>query len=366
MQKDIIYKVALGLVPKIGAITAKKLISHFETAEAVFKARQSDLEKISRIGTLLARQIKDAQVLKRAEKECTAALKNGIRMLSVDNPAYPDRLRHNRDSPLVLFIKGEPDLNAQRMVAIVGTRKPSHQGISNCERIVEELARYQATIISGMAFGIDACAHRAALNHQLPTWGVIAHGHAYLYPAAHRKMANQILEQGGALLSEYSFFTKAEKEFFPMRNRIVAGLCDALIVIETAKRGGSMITAQLANQYYRDVFAFPGRVNDPLSKGCNLLIKGHQAALLESANDLAYVLRWTTPKDPQGVQQELFLELSEEEKNIVDLLRQSESLGIDDLTNKFDTDSGQIKTMLLNLEFKNLIKSLPGNRYTLL
>lgn len=366
MQSDTFYKVALGLVPKVGAITAKKLITHLGSAEAVFQSKPAELEKISGIGPQLAQQISDAQVLKRAETECALAEQHGIRILSAEDAAYPDRLRHNRDSPLVLYVKGQTQLNGSRMVAIVGTRKPSPQGIYNCERIVEELLDYQVTIISGMAYGIDICAHRAAVRHQLPTWGVMAHGHQYLYPAAHKKVARQMLEQEGSLLSEYSFSTRAEKEFFPMRNRIVAGLCDALIVVETAKRGGSMITAQLANQYYRDVFAFPGRVNDPLSKGCNLLIKGHQAALLESAADLAYVLRWKTTKNQQGLQRELFLELSEEEKIIVDLLRQRDQLGIDDLAMKLDTTGSQISTILLNLEFKNLIKSLPGSRYTLI
>jgi DNA processing protein len=193
----------------------------------------------------------------------------------------------------------------------------------------------------------------------------MAHGHQYIYPAAHKKVAQQLIEEGGSLISEYAFSTRAEKEFFPMRNRIVAGLCDALVVVETAKRGGSMITAQLANQYYRDVFAFPGRVKDPLSQGCNLLIKGHQASLLESAADLAYVLRWSKPKNPPGIQQELFLELSEDEKNIVDLLRQTDSLHVDELATTLSIPSSQISTTLLNLEFKNLIKSLPGSRYTL-
>lgn len=366
MQADIFYKVALGLVPKIGAITAKKLINHTGSAEAIFRSKATELEKIAGIGPQLIKQILNPQVLKRAERECQLAENQGISILSQEDERYPDRLRHNRDSPLTLFVKGETNLNGSRMVAIVGTRKPSHLGIHNCERIVEELASYKATIISGMAYGIDICAHRAAITHGLSTWGVIAHGHQYIYPAAHKKTALQMLEQDGSLISEYSFSTRAEKEFFPMRNRIVAGLCDALIVVETASRGGSMITAQLANQYYRDVFAFPGRIKDPLSQGCNLLIKSHQAALLESVADLAYVLRWKASKDLQGIQQELFLELSEEEKNIVDLLRQSDSLSVDELAYQLSSPSNQISGNLLNLEFKSLIKSLPGSRYTLL
>jgi DNA processing protein len=194
----------------------------------------------------------------------------------------------------------------------------------------------------------------------------MAHGHRYIYPASHRSIAQQMYENKGALISEYTFSTRAEKEFFPMRNRIVAGLCDAIIVIETAQRGGSMITAKLANQYNRDVFAVPGRLQDPMSKGCNLLIKSHQAALIEQAEDLAYILRWSTPAAGQGIQQELFLELPQEEKNIVDLLRNHSNLGVDQMALYLSAASHQLSAQLLTLEFKGIVKSLPGSRYTLL
>jgi len=365
MHAETLYQVALGLVPGIGAVTAKKLIEHCGSAAAVFQNSRRELQQIPGINSDLVRQLLQPGILQRAESDLVQAEQHNISILSLDDERYPSRLRQNRDSPLVLFVKGQTNLNQRRMVAIVGTRKPSRHGIDNCERIVAELSGYQATIISGMAYGIDICAHRAALDQGLPTWAVMAHGHQYIYPAAHRHTAQQILESGGSLIAEYSFSTHAEKEFFPMRNRIVAGLCDALIVVETAQRGGSMITAQLANQYYRDVFAFPGRVKDPLSQGCNLLIKGHQAALLESAADLAYVLRWETPATPSVRQQELFVELSPEEKKIVALLQQKESISIDELANQLASTSGTINSDLLSLEFKNLIKSLPGQRYSL-
>lgn len=365
-MQDTFFKVALGLIPKVGAITGKKLIDHFGSAEAVFQSNPKELQAVSGIGSQMADNILSADVFSRAESEMKLLEKHQIRVVPYDDDQYPDRLRLNKDSPLALFVRGEVDLNGGRNVAIVGTRKPSIQGIATCERLIEEMKEYNVRIISGMAYGIDICAHRAALLNTIPTWGVIAHGHQYIYPADHKKTAQKMLADGGALISEYSFSTRAEKEFFPMRNRIVAGLCDALIVIETAKRGGSMITAQLANQYFRDVFAVPGRIQDPLSAGCNLLIKGHLAALIESASDLAYVLRWKQNKNHPGIQQELFIELTEDEKNIVDLLRNHEILGVDEIVYKLSAISGQINADLLNLEFKGIVKSMPGSRYTLI
>jgi DNA processing protein len=365
-MQDTFYKVALGLVPKVGAITAKKLLEYYGSAENVFRSKLKELQNVPGIGPQLAEQIVNPAVLQRAESEFELLERNRIDILCIENPKYPDRLRDNRDSPLVLFSRGETDLNGSRSVAIVGTRKPSLQGIHICQRLIEELADYEVTIISGMAYGIDICAHRAAMDNQMPTWGVMAHGHKYIYPAVHRKTAFKMIEEGGCLLSEYSFSTRAEKEFFPMRNRIVAGLCDALIVIETAKRGGSMITAHLANQYFRDVFAVPGRIKDKQSMGCNHLIKSHQAALIESAADLAYVLRWKQNKNQQGIQQELFIELSEDEKNIVALLQNHHTLGVDEIVIKLSAIGGKISADLLSLEFKGIVKSMPGSRYTLI
>lgn len=364
-MQDLLYKVALGLVPKVGAVTAKQLILHYGSAAAVFQSKTKDLLKIPGIGPQMVAHIKNPDVLKRAARECDLLDKHGIQVISFQDATYPNKLLQLRDSPALLFVKGNVELNHPRIVGIVGTRKPTLEGLRHCAALIKGMAAYKPVIISGLAYGIDICAHQEALRASLPTWAIMAHGHQYVYPASHRKIAHSIYEDGGALISEYSFSTRAEKEFFPMRNRIVAGLCDALIVVETAKRGGSMITAQLANQYNKDVFAIPGRLQDPYSKGCNHLIKSHQAALIERAEDLAYVLRWESPGKGQGIQQEMFLELPQEEKNIVDLLRNYPTLGIDQMALYLSTSSSFLSGQLLTLEFKGIVKSLPGSRYCL-
>lgn len=365
-MQDLLYKVALNLVPKVGAVTAKHLINYFGDAKTVFKSREKALLNIPGIGPQILAHLQDPNVLFRAEKECQLMEQYGIQAISYQDADYPEKLRHIRDSPSLLFVKGKVTFDHPRIIGIVGTRKPSPQGLAHCADLIQGLKEYQAVIVSGLAYGIDICAHQQALQQQLITWGIMAHGHRYIYPASHRNIAQQMYEDKGALISEYTFSTRAEKEFFPMRNRIVAGLCDAIIVIETAQRGGSMITAQLANQYNKDVFAVPGRLQDPMSKGCNLLIKSHQAALIEKAEDLAYVLRWSAPIEGQGIQQELFLELPQEEKNIVDLLRNHPNLGVDQMALFLSAASHQLIAQLLTLEFKGIVKSLPGNRYTLL
>jgi DNA processing protein len=238
-------------------------------------------------------------------------------------------------------------------------------GLTQVERIVEELTVYQPLIISGLAYGIDIAAHRAALQWQLPTIGVLGHGLRHLYPASHRKTAEAMLESGG-LLTEYPFHTKADPGHFPMRNRIVAGLCDALIIVETARKGGSIITAEFANNYNRDVFALPGRINDRHSEGCNWLIKSHKAALLETAKDIGYLLRWQPNGQSPSVQLELFNTLSQDEKIVVDLLRQHENLHIDRLSLESKLSSGTLATALLEIECKGLIRTLPGKRYMLI
>lgn len=365
-MQDLLYKVALGLVPKIGAVTAKQLVLHYGSAAAVFQSKAKELLHVPGIGPQMVANIQNPDVLKRAERECNLLDKHGIQVISFQDPAYPNKLLQVRDSPALLFVKGNIELNHPRIVGIVGTRKPTPQGLLHCASLIKGMADYQPVIISGLAYGIDICAHQEALQANLPTWAIMAHGHQYVYPASHRTIAHQIYEEGGALISEYAFSTRAEKEFFPMRNRIVAGLCDALIVVETAKRGGSMITAQLANQYNKDVFAIPGRLQDAHSKGCNHLIKSHQAALIEHAEDLAYVLRWESSGPGQGIQQELFVELPQEEKNIVDLLRNYPNLGIDQMALYLSTSSSFLSSRLLTLEFKGIVKSLPGSRYSLL
>lgn len=363
-MNDLVYKIAITKIPLVGAVTAKSLISYCGGARAVFEARKRELLKIPGIGERIAENIVQQSVLDEAEAELDFLEKNGIQPLFYLDKNYPLRLKPFPDSPILLFYKGTTDLNADRTVAIIGTRKPSVYGTAICEELIDGLKPYNPVILSGLAYGIDVTAHRKSLDVGLETVGVLGHGLAQIYPAQHRTIAQQMLERGG-LLTEYTSKTPPDRENFPMRNRIVAGLCDALIVVETAVKGGSMITAKFGNEYNKDVFAVPGRVKDKHSQGCNLLIKSHQAALVESAEDIAYVMRWEKAEAEGGVQRQLFVELEPNEQKIVDLLRQAEAVGIDRLTYESKLTNSEMAALLLNLEFKGIVKTLPGKRYVL-
>lgn len=363
-MEHLFYPIALTKISKVGPVTARTLVSYCGSPEEVFRSSAKTLLKIPGIGAQLAQQIKSAEPQAAAEKELYHLERQKIQALFYLDEQYPQRLKPYPDSPLVLYFRGNADLNAKRIIAIVGTRKPTVPGTAFCEEFLEQISPHDPLIISGLAYGIDICAHRKALELKLPTVGVLAHGLAHLYPSAHQVVAQKMLEQGG-ILSEYGFETKAEKEHFPLRNRIIAGLCDALVVVETARYGGSIITVNYANEYNKDVFAVPGRVKDPFSAGCNELIKNNQAHLLESAEDVVRMLRWDLPPYTYGVQQQLFIELSAEEKNIVDLLRHDEEKNIDELTFVTQKSHSAMAALLLELEFKGLIKALPGKRYIL-
>lgn len=365
MEQEDLYKVAMTMIPRVGAITARNLISYCGGLEAVFRARKKELCYVPGVGEVLADQILNSRALEMAEQEIYVLEREGIRPIFYLDRDYPERLRPYTDSPLLLYYQGTQDLNALRMVAIIGTRKPSPYGIRNCEALIEGLKPYQVTTISGLAYGVDVSAHRKSLQLDMPTIGVLAHGLGQIYPASHRQVAKQMMQKGG-LLTEYPSHITPKREHFPMRNRIVAGLCDALVVVETGKEGGSMITAQFANDYNKDVFAFPGRVKDPHAVGGNYLIKSHRAALIETAEDLAYIMGWEEENIAAGVQQQLFAELSPDEKLVVDLLRQNEGASIDKLTYESRMTGSCMATVLLNLEFKGLIRSMPGKRYMLM
>lgn len=365
-MEDLLYKVGLTMIPQVGAITAKKLVHLCGGAKEVFEAKKRTLQQIPKISEMTVQIILEKKVLKQAEAEIRFMEQNDIQAFFFQDKNYPSRLRHYHDAPVLLYYRGNADLNPLRSVAIVGTRKPSPYGLQLCEEIVNDLSQYGVTVISGLAFGIDITAHRKCLECQIPTVGVLGHGLRLIYPGQHHNIGLKMLENGG-LLTEFSSQTTPEREHFPMRNRIIAGLCDALIVVETAQKGGSMISARLANDYNKDVFAVPGRVKDPFAKGCNLLIKSHRAALLESVEDLAYVMRWRLmDQERQQIQKQLFIELSQEEKIIVDLLRQNEALDIDSLTYNCKKSNSEMANLLLNLEFKGMVKSLPGKRYILI
>lgn len=359
-----IYQIALTLLPKVGAITIRNLISYCGSPQAVFEARKKELLSIPGIGEQIAAYILQPGVLDLAEAELEFMAQNRIKHTFYLDPDFPARLKPYHDSPAILYYKGKVDFNPLRTVSIVGTRKPSHQGILLCEEIVAGLKPYGVTIVSGLAYGVDITAHKKCIEENIPTIGSVAHGLGHIYPAKHKHIALEMLENGG-LISEYPSKTIPDKERFPMRNRIIAGMADALIVVESARKGGSMITAKFAGNYNKDIFAIPGRVKDKQAAGCNWLIKTHQAALLESADDIGYIMGWQNQKK-EGIQQKLFVEYSPSEKIVVDLLSPSEPIGIDQLTYQSQLTNSKMSSLLLSLEFKGAVKSIPGNRYLLI
>ena len=359
-----VFQLALTLVPKVGPVTARNLVSYCGSAQGVFEASEKSLLKIPGIGPQMIKYIKNDHLIAKSEAELQFLEQHNISPIFYLDKSYPTRLSPLPNSPVMLFYKGNTSLNAQRIVAIVGTRKPSPHGLNLCDEFVEALGNYQLTIISGLAYGIDIAVHKACLKNNIPTIGVLGHGLSQIYPPSHKSTALAMMQNGG-LLTEYTSDTRPDKEHFPMRNRIVAGLCDALIVIETQQKGGSMITATIANEYNKDVFAVPGRIRDKCSSGCNLLIKSHRAHLMESINDLAYIMRWEELDAQKHVQQQLFVELNKDEKLVVDLLKQQEKMSIDQLTHHMKLPNSKIAGLLLELEFKGVIKPLPGNSYVL-
>ena len=366
MHSDLVYQLALTTVPNIGTVQAKILLQHCE-AEEIFHAKKSFLEKIEGIGPVRADSIVRFRDFYLAEEEIRCMEKHHINAVFLTDPEYPKRLLNCYDSPTLLFRKGEADLNVSRMVAIIGTRSNTEYGRQQTEKIAEALAAVKATIVSGLAYGIDAISHRAALKNELPTIGVLAHGLDQVYPPAHSSMAREMIHAGGGLLSEFRCGVKPDKHNFPSRNRIVAGMTDATIVIETGEKGGSMITAELANSYNKDVFAVPGKVTDNKSAGCNLLIRTNKAVLLNNPNELIEMLGWEekTKKQARISQRELFIELSPEERLIVDLLKEKETVHIDEINLRSGLSSSGVAGALLNLELQSVVLSLPGKQYRL-
>ncbi len=365
MQEDLLYKIAITKIPLVGSVTAKNLISYCGGVRAVFESRKRELLKVPGIGEVTTQSILSQDVLVEAEKELEFIQRYHIQTFFYLDKDYPLRLKHYSDAPVILYYKGTADLNAERIIGIVGTRKPTAHGILICEELVEGLKPYGVQTISGLAFGIDVTAHKKSLDCGIPTIAALGHGLNRVYPAQHRSVAEKMTQNGG-LITEFTSDTRPDREHFPMRNRIIAGLCDALIVVETPRKGGSMISAYIANDYNKDVFAVPGRLKDKNSQGCNLLIKSHKAALIESAEDIAYVMRWEASSGNKNIQKQLFVELTEEEQKLIDILKESEEIGIEKLIYTTNLTPGMVASLLLSLEFKGLVKPLPGKRYVLI
>lgn len=362
MEKQLLYQIAVTLIPGIGDISGKRFMSYCGDAEAIFKESRRSLEKINGLREVtIDALINPKELLKRAEQEVEFIEKNGIKPLFYQDKDYPRRLLQCDDSPMMLYYKGNANLNANRVIAIVGTRNITDYGKANCIQLVNDLAEENVLVVSGLAYGVDTVAHRTSVKAGIPTVGVLGNGFQQIYPAANKKLASEMLDNGG-LLTECMSGTLPDRENFPRRNRIIAGMADAVIVIESALKGGSLITADLANSYNRDVFTYPGRVTDPYSQGCNYLIRTNRAHLMESVANLRYVMRWERRR-PKERQTSIFREFSEEEQKIMDCFVNQSIMNLDDLIVKTDLPTTKLASLLLNLEFDGILMALPGKRY---
>lgn len=367
MHKDeeLKYRIAITLIKGVGDVLSRNLISYCGGVEAVFKEKLSHLEKIPGVGTVIAKKVKEFDDFARAEEEVKFIEKYKITPLFFLDKAYPERLKNCIDAPVMLYYRGNTNFNDSRMIAFVGTRNATEYGKAQTEKIIEDLATLNITVISGLAYGIDICAHKAALKNNLNTVGVLAHGLDRIYPAVHKATAQKMLEQGG-LLTEYISGTNPDRENFPSRNRIVAGIVDAVVVIEAGKSGGALITAEIANNYNRDVFALPGKVDDTYSIGCNHFIKMNKACLLESAADIVYVMGWEQKeksKKESNKQRSLFVDLTDDEKSLLAMLNEFGAMNIDTISSNSTLQVSKIAAALLSLEFSGCVKSLPGKIY---
>jgi DNA processing protein len=357
-------QIALTFLSGIGSRRARILVAHFNNLEAFFSEKRLNLAKIPGIPPNFVSFKQRVQALVEADKIVEQLTKSGTSTVFFTDSDYPRRLKQCEDAPLLLYTQGNINWNPERVVSIVGTRHASDYGKQLTKELVDALKTVDATVVSGMAYGIDICAHHAALQADLPTWGVLGHGFDFMYPSGHRKTAKRMLEKGG-LVSEFIPMQKPEPAHFPMRNRIVAGLADATIVIESGESGGSLITANLANDYNRDVFAFPGDITRPYSKGCNQLIKNNKAHLLSDPSDLLEHMNWLHQPSKIATQKQLFVELNAKEEQIITILREKKDLSIDVIAHLSSSPISLISSELLGLEFKGLVRSMPGRRFTL-
>nr|WP_067059021.1 DNA-processing protein DprA [Mucilaginibacter sp. L294] len=362
---SILHQVALTFIKEIGHTRAKLLLAYFGDAEEIFKIGEAKLKKIPGIGEKLIGRLNLGEALKSAEEELKFIDKNGIDVIFYTDARYPRRLKNCNDSPVLLYSKGNANLNTYRCVSIVGTRNATDYGRQLCKQLVEELAEYNALVVSGLAHGIDVAAHKECLKYNVATVGVLGHGLDRFYPHQNKTTADKMMENGG-ILSEYPSGTKPDRQNFPERNRIVAGMADATVVVEAGLKGGALITAEIANSYNRDVFAFPGRLGDEYSEGCNFLIRNNKAALLTCVADLAYSLGWEKNTETKGAPEQLLLpiDLSANERAVYEIIQQNKTpLAIDDLSIKANMPMSLLAMTLLDMELQGFIRSLPGKMY---
>ncbi len=363
----LIYKIAITQIPGIGDINGRKIIDFCGGVEAVFKESKAHLMKVPGIGEkTVAAIIKGREeALRRAEREIEFIERFKIASYFCTDENYPHRLTQCVDAPMMLYFKGNANLNTAKILSVVGTRSATDYGRDCCMKIIDDLADLDVLIVSGLAHGIDTSAHKEALKNNLETVAVLAHGLDRIYPQVNRNLAQRMIEQGG-LLTDYMSETNPDKENFPRRNRIIAGLADATLVVEAAIKGGALITADIANSYNRDVFAVPGKIGDKYSEGCNYFIKNNKAALVQSADDIKYLLGWDTQKKKaEAVQGKLFIKLEPDEETIVNLLMAQQQMSVDGICIELQIPTSRVAAALLNLEFEGIVKCMPGKIYGL-
>lgn len=361
-EQDLFYLLALLKVEGVGDIMAKKLLTHFGKAETVFTTKTSQIAAIDGVGSVLLKNLKDQSIFEKASRELEFIKSNDIKVSFYQDENYPERLKHCFDSPVLIFSAGNINLKNKRIISIVGTRQITSYGTDFCRKLIEDLAPLDPVIVSGFAYGVDIVAHQIAMENNLQTIGVLAHGLNQIYPKTHKKYVAKMEENGG-FITEFWSSSNPDKENFVRRNRIVAGMTEATIVIESADKGGSLITANLANDYNRDVFAVPGRVTDKYSQGCNDLIKTQKANVLSSAADLIYILNWDIEKKVKSIQKSLFVDLEPDEQKVYDFLIKNGKELLDIIALQCDFPIFKISGVLLSMELKGVIRPLPGKLF---
>lgn len=365
--------IALTRVPRLNVMIQRRLLDVMGSAVAVYENRNDIKAVMPELNDIVLRNLAGMDsLLPRAQQELEWAQSKRVQCICLNDAEYPARLRECDDAPTVLYYRGNADLNSVHMISMVGTRQCTEYGKDICRHFTEELARQcpDCVVVSGLAYGIDINAHRGALGSGLPTVGVLAHGLDQIYPRMHFDTAVQMLQQGG-LITEYMSGTKLDKMNFVARNRIVAGMCDATVVVESASKGGSLITARIANDYNRDVFAFPGRIHDEQSAGCNMLIRRNEAHLITSVSDMLDMLGWTTASQESAqrgkpIQRELFVDLTPDEQRVVDALKGVDGKALNQLSVEAGISVGQLSALLFNLEMRGVVKLMNGGMYRLL
>ena len=367
MEQDLLYQIALTMAKGVGTHTIRKLVSILGSEKEVIQCPRKELENIQGIGASTAKSIKDPLILKRAEKEIHFLQKAGANAVPFGSDEYPQRMKECIDAPYILYTKGKMSMNGDHFIGVVCTRKMTPYGKNICEEIISSLAhKYpDLSVISGLAYGVDGCAHKKAVDLGIQTSGVVGHGLDMIYPARHRALSNKMMERGG-IVTEFRSECVVDKKNFVSRNRIIAGMCDVILVVESGEKGGALFTAEFANSYNKDVCAIPGRIGDLYSAGCNKLIKNNQATMVESAEEIEQLMNWDIKeKEHSAMNISRFMQLTEQERIIVEALQMESRMEMNQLARKTAIPFSQLSSLLFDMEMKDLVCSAPGNTYFL-